>query len=415
MTSSLLKGQKADVTKSNPTAANVIVGMGWISNSSVEVDFSCFMLGKNDKVTNDNDLIFYGNPIGPNQSVSVLDIEKKAYGGVTDKAQLSIHFQKIPGAYERVSFALTIYEGEKRRQNFSLLDNTYIRIVDPVKGEEIVRFNIGKSFSVETAIVVGELYRYNGEWKFNAIAAGYSGGLAALCGSYGIEVNDQQEAAPTLEIKPTPAPPAPPTPGASPINLKKIELKKRGDVINLQKGTGPIGEILVNLNWNQKKKKGFFSSSAGIDLDLGCLFELSDGYKGVIQALGNAFGSTHREPYISLDGDDRTGSVTTGENLRINGHHITEIKRVLVFAYIYHGVTNWSEADGVVTIKQSSGPDIEVRLDDHNNRKGMCAIAMITNVDNKTFSVEKLVNYVADHLDLDKKYHWGLRWTHGSK
>ncbi|GKS11023.1 stress protein [Paenibacillus chitinolyticus] len=412
----LVKGQKADLTKTNPSIKNIIVGMGWkTSDSSIEVDFSAFLLSASSKVTKDEDLIFYGNPHGPNNSISVIESNKQAYSGLSDHAQLSINLQNVPPVYERISFALTIYEGEKRKQNFSLIDDSYLRIIDPSNGAELIRFSIGEAFSVETAIVVGELYRYKGEWKVNAIGSGYSGGLEALCGSFGIKVKSEVKT--TLPPKPPEQPTiiaaSKPSP-ASPINLKKIELKKRGDAINLQKGSGSIGEILINLNWNQKKTKSFFGSQ-GIDLDLGCLYEMKDGSKGVIQALGNVFGSLDSFPYIALDGDDRTGSVVSGENLRINGKFISAIDRIVVFAFIYQGITNWSQADGVVTIKQSEGPEIEVRLNEHDNNKRMCAIAMIKNVNNQTFSIERLVDYHSDHQKLDHAYGWNLRWVAGRK
>lgn len=415
MTIPLIKGQKADLTKSNSSLNNLVVGMGWKTpNSSIEVDFSAFLLTSASKVTKDEDLIFYGNPQGPNGSISVIESNKKQFSGIVDNAQLSVNLRSVPSQYERISFALTIYEGEKRGQNFSLLDDTYIRIIDSTSGMEVARYNIGKSFSVETAIVVGELYRYQGEWKINAIGSGYSGGLEALCTSYGIEVKAEVinvPAKPQIISPPPPPPLPPPTPT---INLNKIELKKRGDVINLQKGAGSIGEILVNLNWNQKKSNSFFRSQS-IDLDLGCLFEMKDGSKGAIQALGESFGDLNRFPYISLDGDDRTGSVSTGENLRINGKFISEIKRVVVFALIYEGVTNWSEAAGIISIKQSGGPEIEVRLNEHDNNKSMCAIAMIKNVNDQTFSIERLVEYFPGHQELDQAYNWNLRWVAGSK
>ncbi|MNC10793.1 Tellurium resistance protein [compost metagenome] len=185
-------------------------------------------------------------------------------------------------------------------------------------------------------------------------------------------------------------------------------------MIKLQKGTDSLGEIQINLNWYQKKSSGWFGSK-GIDLDLGCLFELKNGIKGSVQALGESFGSLNRPPYISLDGDDRTGSIATGENLRINGHYLSEISRIVIFAFIYEGITNWSEADALVTIKQQGGPEIEVRLDEHNNNKGMCAIAMIRNQNDETFSVERLVEYFGGHQELDQYYNWNLRWEAGSK
>ncbi len=209
------------------------------------------------------------------------------------------------------------------------------------------------------------------------------------------------------------------------VNLNKIELTKKGQFVNLTKSQNQeIGEILVNLNWNQRTERnsgGFLSSlfgtssKGGIDLDLGCLYEMTDGSKSCVQALGNAFGSLHSAPFIELDGDDRTGMTSSGENLRINGNKVRDIKRVLVYTFIYEGVANWAEADGIATINYGTGPSIEVRLNEHRNDKNMCAIAMIENVNNETFKVERLVEYFKGHQDMDKAYNWGLSWRSGRK
>ncbi|QFK71437.1 Tellurium resistance [Pradoshia sp. D12] len=207
------------------------------------------------------------------------------------------------------------------------------------------------------------------------------------------------------------------------VNLNKIELKKKGQNINLTKSTNQsLGELLVNLNWNQKsapKSGGFmsalFGKSNNVDLDLGCLFEMKNGEKGCVQALGNAFGNYNARPFMKLDADDRTGSAVGGENLRINGDKVTEIKRILVYAFIYQGVANWSQADGVVTLKYPGGSDVEVKLDEHLNGKNMCAIAMIENVNNETFKVERLVEYFKGHQDMDRAFNWGMNWVRGSK
>ncbi|CAM4407064.1 TerD domain-containing protein [Paenibacillus alkaliterrae] len=422
----LTKGQKADITKNNPSCKNLIVGMGWQSDSGIDVDFSAFLLRANGKAAGDQDLIFYGNPKEASGAIEMAGADKRSFAGKTDTEQVMVRISDVPKDIERISFTLTIYDGEAGRQSFASVNNAYIRIIDEGTGREILRYELGKNFSIETAIVVGDLYRYSGEWKFNAIGSGYSGGLAALCKSFGIEVKAD---APTSAPTPPPAPaqpqaaappkpqstPVPPEQKTAPINLSKISLSKRGDVINLQKGAGSLGEIVVNLNWNQKKTTGFFGRSNGVDLDVGCLFELKDGLKGSVQALGNSFGDFTRAPYVSLDGDDRTGSNKTGENLRINGNKVSEIKRIVVYAYIYEGATNWAEAAGVITIKQSGGPDIEVRMDEHNNRMGMCAIAMIENVNDQTFSIQRLVQYFSGHRQLDEAYGWGLRWVQGSK
>lgn len=422
---SLMKGQKADITKNNPSFKNLLVGMGWNSAAGVDVDFSAFLLRANGKTAGDQDLIFYGNPKETTGSIVLAGDNKRSLAGKIDQEQVMIRINDVPQAIERISFTLTIYDGEAKRQSFSSVNDAYIRIIDEGTGREILRYELGKNFSIETAIVVGDLYRYNGEWKFNAIGSGYSGGLAALCSSFGIEVKadapSPEKAKPPEPVKAPIIPPKPPEPivsepKAAPISLSKISLTKRGDVINLQKGAGSLGEIVVNLNWNQKKAStGFFGRSSGVDLDVGCLYELKNGMKGSVQALGNSFGDLSRAPYVSLDGDDRTGSIQTGENLRINGNKVSEIKRIVIYAYIYEGATNWAEAAGVVTISQAGGPEIEVRMDEHNNRKGMCAIAMVENVNDQTFSIQRLVQYFSGHKDLDEAFNWGLRWVQGSK
>src|SRR5690606_19162595 len=132
------------------------------------------------------------------------------------------------------------------------------------------------------------------------------------------------------------------------------------------------------------------------DLDLGCLYELQDGYKGVVQALGNAFGSFHQEPFIELMGDDRTGAVSDGEWLRINGKHWSEVKRICVYAFIYDGAPNWSATDGVVTLYVPRQPPIEVRLNEEGGRKGMCAIATLENIAG-TVKVSREVEFFNGH------------------
>ena len=191
-----------------------------------------------------------------------------------------------------------------------------------------------------------------------------------------------------------------------------VELKK-GQKVNLKKKVS-VGEILINLNWDQPKKRFLFKPKP-IDLDLGCLFELKNGLKGTVQALGNAFGSLQSPPYIALDGDDRTGESAGGENLRINGAKISEIKRVLVYTFIYEGAANWQTANGVVTLRYPGNEDIIVRMDEYNNARRMCAIALLENTGDDTFSVEKQVTFFDAHPQMDNAYGWGLRWVPGRK
>jgi tellurite resistance protein TerA len=422
-----VKGQKIDLTRGTPGLKSLIVEIGWRAPASMEIDASAFLLGAQAKVSSDDDLIFYNNPVTP--YIRYKDIPGTGSSGLK---HFEIELDKVPSETMRIAFAITLYNGESRNQMFGQMSDAHCRILNRATGEEIMRCNLGNHFSVETAVVVGELYRYNSDWKFSAIVAGFEGGLKALCGNYGIEVEDEpaapavKDAGPPPEPKPAPkveippqAPAVPPPPAdrapALNLNLKKIELKKKGDSINLKKSAAGLGEVLINLNWNQRQGGGLFSRKGGVDLDLACLYELKDGRKGVVQALGNAFGNLQQPPYVMLDGDDRTGSMKSGENLRINGSKVADIKRVLIFAFIYQGVTHWSEADGVVTIHQGDGPDIIVNLDEHNNRKGMCAVALIQNVGDETFSIERLVQYFSGHREMDQAYGWGLRWVAGSK
>ena len=191
-----------------------------------------------------------------------------------------------------------------------------------------------------------------------------------------------------------------------------VELKK-GQKVNLKKKV-PIGEILINLNWDQPKKRFLFAPKP-IDLDLGCLYELKNGCKGTVQTLGNAFGHLNAEPWIALDGDDRTGASAAGENLRINGAKIPEIKRVLVYTFIYEGAANWQTANGVVTLRYPGNEDIIVRMDEYNNARRMCAIALLENDGGDGFSVEKQVSFFDGHAQMDKAYGWGMRWVPGRK
>lgn len=204
------------------------------------------------------------------------------------------------------------------------------------------------------------------------------------------------------------------------VKFMAVNLSKGQKVSLVKKSDAPVGEISINLNWTRPEKKsdGFFSSLFGgnysIDLDLGCLYELKDGTAGCVQALGNAFGSFDNFPYIELDGDDRTGDNESGENMRINGNKIKEIKRVLIYTFIYEGVTKWKEADAIVTFK-CQGEDFVVRMDEYNDSKSMCALALLENDNDKSFAVEKIVRFFDGHDKMDKAFNWGLEWVYGSK
>ncbi len=198
-----------------------------------------------------------------------------------------------------------------------------------------------------------------------------------------------------------------------------ISLSK-GQKVSLKKTSSSLGEIVINLRWNQKPQaqgffKKLFGGGEGIDLDLGCLYELKNGRKGTVQALGDTFGSLKREPYIFLDGDDRTGASLEGETIRIDGNQISQIKRVLVYTFIYEGIANWKEADATVSIRYPGAEEIIVKMDTFNTEEKMCALVLFENQNDETFSVEKIVQFFPGHRKMDEAFKWGLKWVVGHK
>lgn len=188
----LSKGQKVDLTKKNPGLKKIMVGLGWDVNafdsgSDFDLDAAAFMLDASGKCPSDKEFVFYGNLVHSSESVKHMGDNLTGEGDGDDE-QILVDLTKVPANIERIAFTVTIYEAEARHQNFGQVSNSYIRLVDETTGTEMIHYDLGEDFSIETAIVVGELYRNNGEWKFNAIGSGFQGGLAALCGHYGIQV-----------------------------------------------------------------------------------------------------------------------------------------------------------------------------------------------------------------------------------
>ena len=188
----LSKGQKVDLTKGNPGLKNIMVGLRWDVNafdsgSDFDLDAAAFMLGSDGKCPTDKEFVFYGNLAHTSGAVNHMG-DNLTGAGDGDDEQIQIELSKVPANIEKIAFTVTIYDAEVRRQNFGQVSNAFIRLVDESNGTELIRYDLGEDFSIETAVVVGELYRNNGEWKFNAIGSGFQGGLAALCGHYGIQV-----------------------------------------------------------------------------------------------------------------------------------------------------------------------------------------------------------------------------------
>lgn len=368
------------------------------------VDVSCFGLNAQDRLSDDRYMVFYNQLASPEGAVR---LELGA------GARFAIDLDRLPQTIAKLVFVAAIDGVQTMRAlgPSSLVLGSALRF--PWSGAD---------FGDEKAVIVAELYRRDGAWRFGAVGQGFNGGLSALLAHFG-----------GTEAAPAPAP----VPVAPKVSLSKVTLEKRGDKVSLDKRAGRgFGRIHVNLNWNQAattppppQKTGFFDKlvggaaprkgRGGIDLDLGCMYELADGRRGLVQALGNAWGDFEREPFIRLDADDRTGAVAGGENLYINGERFDGIRRALIFSFIYEGVPNWAATDGVVTIAAPEQAPIEVRLDGGGNQR-MCAIAMIENR-NGSLQVTKLAEYfeqmggVSAHERMDRHFGFGLRWKTGSK
>ena len=189
---SLFKGQKIDLTKGNPKLSKILVGLGWDTKKydggfDFDLDAAAFLLGANGKVQSDYDFVFYNNLTHSSGAVQHMG-DNLTGAGEGDDEQIKIDLSKVPSNIDKIAFTVTIHEADSRHQNFGQVSNAFIRIVDESNSKELIRYDLGEDFSVETAVVVGELYRNAGEWKFNAVGSGFKGGLRALCLNFGVNV-----------------------------------------------------------------------------------------------------------------------------------------------------------------------------------------------------------------------------------
>ena len=326
--------------------------------------------------------MFYGQPRNDDGTVSL--VSEGQYSTFT------VALNRLKPDVQKIAFTVTCDGG----QTVSGLRNLSIDVEQGATG--LVSGSVELSGRQEAALILGEFYRRNNDWKFRFVAQGFNGGLKPLAEHFGVNIADE----------PAPAAPTPPVVTPPPVE-PAISLTKRDN----------FGEIRINLNWHRGSGKSGFAGmfgSKGIDLDLGAFVELQDGYKSVIQALGNAFGDYRDEPYVQLKGDDRTGDVSDGEWLHINGREWKHIREVLIYAFIYEGVPSWDKTDGVVTIHVPDQPPIETRLTEGENRRTLCAIARLVN-ENGAIKVERINQYFKGQDEMDRAFGWGFRWSAGSK
>ncbi|MFE0416826.1 TerD family protein [Streptomyces tendae] len=436
-----------------PTTA-LRVELGWRSGPGVpDADASALLL-VGGKVRSDADFVFYNQPAHASGSVRH-EGKRDAGGRVTDS--LLVDLTRVEPAIETVILAASSDGGP-----FGQVPDLYIEVRDTAQNTVVARFD-NPGASVETAFVLGEFYRRQGAWKFRAVGQGYDSGLEGLATDYGISVDEPQHtppatqpappapaqpaptAAPAFPVTaPPPAPAGPPpvarpaappppatapsAPSAEPVRLTKVTLTKAAPSVSLTKQGGTSGAMRVNLNWQVRKQFSGWARKLGrpvamhddLDLDLCCLYELSDGSKGVVQALGNAFGALHQPPFIHLDGDDRTGAVSTGENLTISLDHQRYFRRILVFVTIYEGARSFADLHATVTLQPQYGAPVDFSLDECTVPSTVCALALITNT-GSDLVVQREARYlvpergVSPQRTVDYAYGWGMNWTPGRK
>ncbi|MEV8349344.1 TerD family protein [Streptomyces niveus] len=427
---SMLKGANVPVT-----APSVRVELGWRSAPGTpDVDGSALLL-KAGKVRSDADFVFYNQATHASGAVRH-DGKGTGPGTVTDT--LSVDLGRVEADIDRIVVAASADGG-----NFGQVPGLYVRLLDAASGAEVARYD-SQDATVETAFVLGELYRRQGAWKFRSVGQGYSSGLEGLATDFGISVDEPQQAAapaPAAPARPAPAAaPAPPSytppppaappaaPAPSPVRLSKVTLTKEAPTVSLSKQGGNSGEMRVNLSWQVRKQFKGWGAKLGravamhgdLDLDLCALYELTDGRKGVVQALGNAFGALHQPPFIHLDGDDRTGGSANGENLSINLDHKNQLRRVVIFVTIYEGARSFADLDATVTLQPQNGAAIDFSLGECTVPSTVCALALITNTGSDLL-VQREARFlvpergVSPQRTIDYAYGWGMNWTPGRK
>ncbi|MFF0383398.1 TerD family protein [Streptomyces sp. NPDC004286] len=366
-----------------------------------DVDASALLLA-NGRVRADSDFVFYNQPAHPSGAVRH---QGKEITGAQVTDTLLVDLARVEPGIERIVLAASADGG-----TFGQVPGLAVRISDAVTGDGAARFD-STGATVETAFVLGEFYRRQGSWKFRAVGQGYDSGLAGLATDFGITVDVPQH------------PAASPAPAAPPPRPAKVTLTKAAPSVSLAKQGGTSGVMRVNLNWQTRKRVTGRHRGAGpgdLDLDLCALYELGDGRKGVVQALGNAFGALDRPPFIHLDGDDRTGAAANGENLTISLDHKEHLRRVLVFVTIYEGASSFADLHATVTLRPQHGAPIDFSLDECTVPSTVCALALITNTGGDLV-VRREARYlvpdrgVSPQRTVDRAYGWGMNWTPGRK
>lgn len=364
----IAKGQKVDVTKGR-SLTEIGIGLVWeTKRSGIDINASAFLLNADGRCAQDQDMIFYNQPISRKHAVF------HSTGLDGDRERIEINIRQLPDDIARIAVTLTIHDGETNGQTFSDVGMASCRIFNSVDRTEIGRFHFGESLQQETAIVVGEFYLNKGDWKFNAVGSGFNGGLPALVTHFGLELSEPagQEIAAATEI--VLAPPMIPVP-AAPIQAAKVELKKK-ESINIQKSQ----KVTATLEWVTKK-----------DLDLYCFYVTKENEVGKIYYRN--LGSAKKKPYIQLDGDAMSHGKET-----IIIHRPEALRFVLFAAYsaLSNGTGSFKSMKVRAIVDNHQGQVVTTPLHEKNHYAYWVAIAHIDFTGNHQMRVSHVETYSDD-------------------
>lgn len=360
----IIKGQKVDITKGK-NISDLIAVLEWeTSNKQIEIDAAAFLLNESGHCKNETGFIFYGNPASIDGSVRVVASEGK-------RNEIQIDLKRISKEINKIAFTLTIHEGDKKALYFSEVSSAKLLIKNKVTGEKVYTFPFEQSLQKETAIVVGELYLHNGEWKLNAIGSGFYGGLPALCANFGIQVEEEISTTPAAEAIAVAAVKEIPQPKEV-IKPLDIILKKK-EKVSIKKSE----KVVATLEWDTKK-----------DLDLYCFYVTKDGEEGKIYYRNQ--GNAKKEPFITLDGDALVAGKET-----IIVHQPSQLKYVLFAAYsaVSNGIGSFKSMKARAVVDNQMGQRITSPLFENNRYAYWVAIAMIDFTDANEMKVSHVESY----------------------
>jgi tellurium resistance protein TerD len=191
MALSLSKGQNVSLSKTDPSLTKLVIGLGWDSRSTdgqdFDIDASAFMISEAGKVRSDADFIFFNQLRSGCGSVEHTG-DNRTGEGEGDDEQIKVNLSSVPQAIQKVVITVTIHDAEQKGQSFGQVGNAFIRVINEETQVEVVRYDLSEDYSTETAMIFGEVYRHNGEWKFKAVGQGYAGGLGAMCKQFGVNI-----------------------------------------------------------------------------------------------------------------------------------------------------------------------------------------------------------------------------------